>query len=272
MSVEETYYWYSKCMGLDGNRARKAPEPPRRLRTRRDHFKTTGPHRGLATRRRTRDRVAPRADNQRRDPAALAYPRLVGTASAGSLCGVVLAGRVMPAWGTGGRTSPAEYEPFQSRCRQTFSTRDRWSGVPYVTTCPPNSGTATGFHLRNLGRPGDSSRNYDAAVAAGVKLGSQRIQLQAGVQEQRRVAPYHRATDLLRATWGDLSAVLTQRLAVGAHSVRICPLWPPDNCQRPERRGRRHPHHWSRGSRHVWSRHRSRAHKAMGDSVCRADR
>ena len=24
MSVEETYYWYSKCMGLDGNRARKA--------------------------------------------------------------------------------------------------------------------------------------------------------------------------------------------------------------------------------------------------------
>lgn len=24
MSTEETYYWYSKCMGLDGNRARKA--------------------------------------------------------------------------------------------------------------------------------------------------------------------------------------------------------------------------------------------------------
>jgi hypothetical protein len=24
MSVEETYYWYSKCTGLDGNRARKA--------------------------------------------------------------------------------------------------------------------------------------------------------------------------------------------------------------------------------------------------------
>ncbi|KDA05278.1 hypothetical protein DC31_17195 [Microbacterium sp. CH12i] len=24
MSVEETYYWYAKCMGLDGNRARKA--------------------------------------------------------------------------------------------------------------------------------------------------------------------------------------------------------------------------------------------------------
>lgn len=24
MSVEETYYWYSKCMGLNGNRARKA--------------------------------------------------------------------------------------------------------------------------------------------------------------------------------------------------------------------------------------------------------
>lgn len=24
MSVEETYYWYSKCMGLDGTRARKA--------------------------------------------------------------------------------------------------------------------------------------------------------------------------------------------------------------------------------------------------------
>ena len=24
MSVEETYYWYSKCMGLDGNRGRKA--------------------------------------------------------------------------------------------------------------------------------------------------------------------------------------------------------------------------------------------------------
>lgn len=24
MSVEETYYWYSKCMGLDGSRARKA--------------------------------------------------------------------------------------------------------------------------------------------------------------------------------------------------------------------------------------------------------
>ena len=24
MSVEETYYWYSKCMGVDGNRARKA--------------------------------------------------------------------------------------------------------------------------------------------------------------------------------------------------------------------------------------------------------
>lgn len=24
MSVEETYYWYSKCMGLGGNRARKA--------------------------------------------------------------------------------------------------------------------------------------------------------------------------------------------------------------------------------------------------------
>ena len=24
MSVEETYYWYSKCMAIDGNRARKA--------------------------------------------------------------------------------------------------------------------------------------------------------------------------------------------------------------------------------------------------------
>lgn len=24
MSVEETYYWYSKCMGIDGKRARKA--------------------------------------------------------------------------------------------------------------------------------------------------------------------------------------------------------------------------------------------------------
>lgn len=24
MSIEETYYWYSKCMGLDGNRAHKA--------------------------------------------------------------------------------------------------------------------------------------------------------------------------------------------------------------------------------------------------------
>lgn len=24
MSVEETYYWYSKCMGIDANRARKA--------------------------------------------------------------------------------------------------------------------------------------------------------------------------------------------------------------------------------------------------------
>jgi hypothetical protein len=24
MSVEETYYWYAKCMGIDGNRARKA--------------------------------------------------------------------------------------------------------------------------------------------------------------------------------------------------------------------------------------------------------
>src|SRR5690606_32988110 len=24
ISVEETYYWYSKCMGLDGTRARKA--------------------------------------------------------------------------------------------------------------------------------------------------------------------------------------------------------------------------------------------------------
>lgn len=24
MSVEETYYWYAKCMGLDGSRARKA--------------------------------------------------------------------------------------------------------------------------------------------------------------------------------------------------------------------------------------------------------
>lgn len=24
MSVEETYYWYSKCMSVDGNRARKA--------------------------------------------------------------------------------------------------------------------------------------------------------------------------------------------------------------------------------------------------------
>ncbi|WP_146083600.1 hypothetical protein [Rathayibacter sp. AY1C7] len=24
MSTEETYYWYSKCVGLDGNRARKA--------------------------------------------------------------------------------------------------------------------------------------------------------------------------------------------------------------------------------------------------------
>ena len=24
MSTEETYYWYSKCMGIDGNRARKA--------------------------------------------------------------------------------------------------------------------------------------------------------------------------------------------------------------------------------------------------------
>ena len=24
MSTEETYYWYSKCIGVDANRARKA--------------------------------------------------------------------------------------------------------------------------------------------------------------------------------------------------------------------------------------------------------